>query len=318
MNLGQIEADLYEAFGVGSAPDPDTVARFRRYVNMGYREVLSMKHFLKLRRVLLTVDSIANTPFMALPASTVKIFGISDRTNDYQLEEKDLTYLRRIDPALRAQANYPWAYAMYNRASPVVRDPSAAAQLFVKSTHAEDVNTAYLESIITGGYHQSNTVTMTGVTALGFTPTTSIKVIKFYLSRPAVGTVTLTEGSGVGTELARIPVGKQFARYLLVHLYPVPTAVSTYYADIEFHVDDLTNAGDEPIFDEEFHQLLVDYAKSKEWGKREKLALKKDYYADYRRQVSEMIHWVNSPGGPDVNAMSRRHSSLGPFFEPGT
>lgn len=320
MTFGQLKSDLYGRMGFRASPDTDVVTRIGNFINETQREILRKKHFRRLRRRLVTMATVASDPFAALPQAAVRIFGITDRVNDYNLEEKDLLWIRSMDPSLRAVTANPWAYAIYDLASPVAKQPADASQIFVKSTSAGDAGTAFLDSVRTGGYYGIDSKVMTGVTAVGFTFTDSVALNKFYISAAAVGAVTLNEDSGAGTELARIPIGRTYARYSLVHLYPTPSAVLTYYVDIEVHLEDMVNANDEPIMPEEFHHLLGIGARKKEYEKREKMKLMAEMEKDQRMGESAMITWMNQKTGLPApgDGARRRYSQLGPWYPAGS
>lgn len=320
MRLTDIQADTYRRLGFNVTPPAGEIARILAYINETQREILRHKHFRRFRRRLITAASVASSPFMALPQAAVRIFGISDRTNDYLLEEKPLLWIRSTDPALRATAANPWAYAIYDLASPVARQPADASQLFALSTSAADTGqTAYLESIRTGGTFDVDSKVLNGAVGIGFTRTDTISVGKFYLSAVGVGTITLVEDSAIGTVLATIPIGRTFARYSLLHLYPTPSASSTYYVDIEVHVEDMANANDEPILPEEFHHLLGLGARAKEYEKREKLTLVRQLQDEMRNEVSKLKTWVNQQSGlQSPGTGQRRYSQLGPWYPDGT
>lgn len=319
MNLGELETLSYDRLGIEAIPDTFTIRRLRSFANETHREILRIKHFRRFRRRLLTVASTSGSPFMALPTAAVRVFGFQDRTNDTWLTEKDLSYIRQMDPGLRATAANPWLFAPFDLASPVAVQPSDASEIFVKSTSASDTNTAYIEGVRTGGYPTVLAVAMTGVTAKSFSAAQNdiVAINKFYLSQPAVGTVTLNEDSGAGTTLATIPIGRVFGRYSVVHLYPTPSASVMYYADAEVHVEDMVNITDEPLLPEEFHHLIATGIRMREYEKREKWDAYAQVQAEMVNGIAKMKTWINQRAG-SLSETPARHSMLGPWFEPGT
>lgn len=320
MRLTDMLTDLASRMGFDATLDTVAIARFTRFINETNREIFRRKHFRVYRRKLLTCASTASSPFMALPQAAVRVFGIQDRTNDMWLTEKDLAYIRQMDPGLRAVTANPWIVAPYDASSPVAVQPSDASQLFVKSTAAGDTQNAYLEGIRTGGYVTViGPIVLTGTTAksLSTTLTDIIQVTKFYLSSAAIGAVSLYEDSGSGTVLATIPIGETFARYRMVHLYPTPSAAVTYYVDSEVRIEDFINANDEPLIPEEFHGLYSIGARKKEYEKREKWSSVAAMDAEFTREINKMITWTNQKMG-SLSATPARHSMLGPWFADGT
>lgn len=320
MRLVDLENDLYRRLG-GSATNDKT--RFDSFINETQREILRMKHFQIFRRKIVTISSIANVPFVAIPRGAVRLLSMLDRTNDYYLEEKSMQWLRSIDPSLRATAANPWAYVIYDMASPVMRQPaSAGIPTFVSSSAGDTTQTVFMEGMRTPttvfGPYSADSKTVNGVTPVSFSFSME-SISKFYLSATCTGHITMSDASA--NVLSVIPAGQTFARYTLMHLYPVPTTAQTYYCDIETHVEDMSNANDEPLIPEDFHHLLSIGARIKEYEKREKWKERSILIAtEWDPEIRKMKTWVNRQTGivnPYGDAR-RRYSQLGPWFEAGT
>lgn len=320
MNYTQILQELYRRTGYSTTPAVEITARLSSFVAITQRQILTAKGLEKLRDDTITFASVANQAVYALPPAVAKIQHIQDRLNFRHLAEMSLTWLRTVDPGLMSVGGPSDVYVPRGY-QPVSVQPSNASEIFVKSTAAGDVFMAYLEGIRTGGYPVSLSKQMTGVTAvsLGSTFTDILEVTKFYLSQAAIGTVTLLEDSGVGTELARIPIGQTFGRYLAIQLWPTPTSAITYHVDYTRVIPDFVNGTDEPLVPEDFHWLLVEGALIKEWGKKDDTRTR-DARADFRTGVNDLRAWVNS--NQDTTASLRRvpraYSQLGPSYPSGS
>lgn len=324
MNLGEIEQTIYERFGFGPTPDSSVVRRMRNYVNQTQREVLGMRGFGKLRRGILTTASLANSPFMVLPQASVKIIAIADRTTQRCLQECSIQDIRFRDPGLTQVVSNPDSYAIINYAAAVARDPSAASSIFVISDSSNDGQgvTVSIEGVITGGYPQRASVALNGITGvdLNSSITNWIHISKFYISSAARGNVTLREGSGAGTELARIAPGRAYARYTQVHLVGTPSAAVTYYCDVELRVDNMVHTNDEPLLPEEFHDILEIGAFKKEYMKREKPSLWKIEDNNWTRRIGDLRAFLSRTSGTALgpNRKGQGRSQLGPNFPSGT
>jgi hypothetical protein len=269
MNLAEIQAQVYDDLGYKSTPDALVVRRLLRYANDSQRSLVAMRGLARLRRSILTFASVVNSPFAVMPQAAVRIAGISERTSQRYLTEISIQQLRAIDPGLTNLDSNPSSYVVINMTAANAKELSAAAQIYVVSDNAGDVGTAYLQGVTTGGYARVSQVIMTGVTPAAFSPTDWIDITKFYLSVVAVGNVSITQGLA-GTELSRIPVGRQLARYTKIQLYGTPSQALTYYADIDRHIEDFANAGDEPYLPEDYHWLIPTGIRQREYRKREK------------------------------------------------
>lgn len=270
MNITLIQSQVYDDLGYTQTPPTEVVRRLLRYGNEAQRELVTMRGLARLRRAVLTFPSIANNPFAVLPQAAVRIAGITERTSQRYLREKTIQQLRALDPGLTNLDSNPWAYVVINMTAAVAVDPSAAAAIFIKSDNAGDVGTAYIQGTTSGGYPRIASVAMTGVTAVAFPGTDWIDITKIYLSAAALGTITVNQTSGVGTELARITIGRQITRYTRIQLYGTPTQALTYYADVDRHIEDFVNGGDEPYLPEDYHWLIPVGIRLREYRKREK------------------------------------------------
>ena len=270
MTIAEIQAQVYDDLGYTQTPDAAVIRRLLRYANDAQRELVTMRGLARLRRGILTFASVANSPFAVLPQASVRIAGITERTSQRYLKERSIQQLRAMDPGLTNVDSNPWAYVIINMIAALAVELSTADDIWVKSDSASDVGTAYIQGTRTGGYSRAASVTMTGVTAVALPLTDWIDVSKLYLSTPAVGTITFHQSTGSGTEIARIPIGKQIARYTKIQLYGTPSQSLTYYADIDRHIEDFVNGGDEPYLPEDYHWLIPVGIRMREYRKREK------------------------------------------------
>lgn len=312
-------AALYQELGYASSPASEITTRFTRRLNDAHRRVLTKPGMERLRDgPPITFASVADRAEYGLPPSIARIKGIHERSNMRTLLYRPLSELRAVDPGLTSSGTPDFWTPLGLQA--VALQPSDASEIFVKSTSASDTNTAYIEGIRTGGYPRSLSVSMTGTTAvsLGSAIADVIAVTKFYLSAAAVGTVTLHEDSGAGTELARIPIGQLFSRYQGVQLWPTPSAVATFYVDATRVIPDLANGTDEPLLPEDFHQMLVDDVLAREFLKKDQLERRRAAQQDYAEREAALRNWVLYP--PDFDATpdaTEAGSNLGGWYPSG-
>lgn len=319
MYLYELESELYQHFNFDTNPPPEVVNRFRGYINTTYKEMLGKKGMSKVRRKTLPFPSVANSPYTVLPQSASRIISIQDRTNMINLGLLDQQDFRRSDPGQVYTTSTPYKYAVANMAAAVAREPSDASELFVKSTSAADgvgVDVR-LAGIITGGYQRTTHGPMNGTTAttVDAAITSWIQITKFSLNQLAKGTVTLHEDSGAGTELARITIGRASARYTQIQLYPTPSAVVTYYADVDIHVDGLFDPMDEPVFDEDYHWVLSSGAMMREYSRKRDHVAYAEEKARFKEGVSN-LQLFHQRKAADSNRQG--YSQLGPYYQRGT
>jgi hypothetical protein len=321
MNLLQLQQRLARRRGANaSSLNTATADRYKDSLNEAHKSLLRKPGRESLRYGVVTFASVADQRQYALPAQGVaRINRIMETTNDRKLDYQTPAWLDTVAP--HPQAGTPWAW-IPRGLTEVHTQPSDASAVFVDSTAAGDTGTAYVEGITQGGYYQSKSVVMTGLTAVNVSAAVSdwIVITKFYLSVPAVGIVTLHEDASGGTELSRIAIGDVRAQFQQFQLYNTPSGVITYYADVLRAVPDMTNNTDEPLLPDDFHDLLLDKAELKELRKQDDPNRFVLLTADVKRAEAELDSFITSHpdwrptwGGPAVE-----FSSLGPWYPAGS
>lgn len=309
MNLTTLLLECYRRSATSSAPPADVVTRFTGFLNTTHRQMLGLPGFESLRDDTITFASVSGQLYYGLPPVVTRIEAITDRTTMLRLRAMSLDDLRAGDPGLVTSG--PSDSYILRGLQQVAQQPSVASELFVKSTSAADTTqTATIEGVRTGGSFKTLTVTLTGTTAKTFSATFNdfVEVTKFYLSAAGAGTITLTQTSGAGTELARLQIGETYARYLQLQLYPTPTSAITYFVDYVRTMPEMVNGTDEPLVPDDFHWVLVEGALLKEWTKRDD-DRRVDAKREYERGLSALRYWVNCPADflPSRGSMRSRN-----------
>lgn len=329
MNLNAIELDLYRRLGYSATPAGAITTRLRAFINETQQEILSEPGMEVLLWDTITMASASGTPDYALPPVVAKIRQIRETTNDRILYPMSLAEYRLRYPDPTQTTGTPTHYVDLGFDAVSV-EPSNASELFVLSTSASDDNakTAFIEGYITGGHFRSASVALNGVTAASFgaTITSWIQVTKFFIALTASGTttaagvITLLEDSGLGTELARIPIGGAYSRYRRIALVPCPSAAITYSIDLERDVTDMAQATDEPVLPPRFHRLVGVGARMREYEKEDQSRYKAAQL-EYMNGLRKLKHYVygQTVGMPNLRGpQSRRPSQLGGWFPSGT
>jgi hypothetical protein len=314
MTFSEIQKDLYRRLGYDATPATAVTTRLNAFINESHHDLMSMPGMERMRDDTISVASVASREYIALPQAVDRIIAVTDRTNSLSLRSISKRRVREINP--NQLTGTPHAFAVLGTRGVAVQ-PSNASDIFVDSTSASDTNTAYLEGVRTGGYRDTTSVTMTGVTAIGFdTPdhTDWTQIDKFYVDTAAVGTVTLHEDASGGTELARIPIGATYARYLHMLLEPVPSAVVTYHIDYVRQIEEMSIANDEPLLPRDFHRMLVTGARMKEYERREDMNRYKLAQIEFLEGVRKLKYWLASSGVQELVNRRAEHSNLEPGF----
>lgn len=317
MEFSAILADIYADIGYQSSPASAEIARIKRYVNQGLRNILAEPGMARLldSDSPFTVASVADQARYVVPEAVAQIRGMSERTNDRTLSAMSLSEYRRAAPDPTAVSGTPTHYVPFGRTAVAVQ-PSDASLLFVDSTSASDTGTAYIEYLIAGGYRRTASVSMTGTTAVSFGASLGAVTIEdFYLSANAVGTVTLHEDADGGTELARITIGQKRPRYYGFYLWPTPSAAVDYLVDYRREVTELVNDTDEPPLPTDFHHILSAFARMRHYEKQDD-----GRYQTAKEQFDKLLSrlkYATQTGSDEIPVMGGRlvgHSRLGAWF----
>jgi hypothetical protein len=328
MDLNALEQDCYRRLGFNTGtPDTATQGRIRAYLNEAQQEILSEPGMESLTNDSITFASVASTPEYSLPPAVARVKTIYDTTNLITLTPAGQPWYRSAYPSPTAVAGIPDRWVDLGT-SAVAKQPSNASELFVVSDAAADgaTKTARIEGYITGGYFRSAAAVLNGVTAVSFgaSITTWIEVTKFYViltaggETSAAGNLTLLEDSGIGTELARIHISQDYARYRRIALAICPSSAVTYTVDFERDIPDMSQAGDEPVIPPRFHRLLATGARMKEYEKQDDQARYLGARAEWVYGLKKLKYFVYSQavGSPNLRGSSqaRRPSRLGGWF----
>jgi hypothetical protein len=318
MTRADLERAVYQECGHSDAPDTRIVTRIRRLLTEGVHAVLGEPGLAHLADsdTPSVVASVASQARYVVPESIAAIRHISDRTNDRTLVPMSLAAYRALDPDAASTTGTPTHYVPIGRVGVAVQ-PTDASDIFVDSTSGSDTNTAYLEGFITGGYQRRTAITMTGTTAISLGITSFLELNDFYLSHPAVGTVTLHEDANGGTELARITIGETRPNYYGFYLWPTPAAVVSYYIDARRDVAPMTANTSEPPWPEDFHHLLVAYAAWREWTFKGDTDRGRDALQRYQVTLSRLKYFTQAQTDELPVMGGRRtvgHSRLGGYY----
>src|SRR5437899_10785194 len=111
MNLSAILSDAYRRLRYQPAPPATTTTRLTAMANETHRDVLSMPGLTKLRDDVIPVTLSANAR-QGLPPIIGRIHAITDRTNNYKLEQVPLAELRLDDPSQAFTGGFALRYAV--------------------------------------------------------------------------------------------------------------------------------------------------------------------------------------------------------------
>lgn len=313
MTLSELQATLYARLGFSAATvDAVVIARLLSYMNETQRSILSRKGMTRLRRAILPFSSVAGSPYAVLPRAAVQVFSIRDAANRLLVGPISLADVRYEDPGLAFSSSVPYGWTLINLAAAAQIEPVSSSSLFVFSSNAADGATkkVFIEGVDYLGLYRSDSAILNGVTPVSLSALYVI-LTKCYLAlaaggaTTAAGEVTITQGSG-GSVVTVITTGSSSVRFTKIQLYPTPSAALTYSADVELHIQPMTQATDEPYLPEDFHDLLIIGSLMKEYSRREKPVQYAEELAQWKIRISELRSFVGSFSGEGRRADVRR------------
>ena len=320
MNLTQIENTCYRRLRFTAQPPAPIATRIREEINEVHSDICSRPDLQKLRDDTIAITATANKARTGLPPTVARVNGITDRTNNYRLQEVTLEDLRRFDPAQANTTSYPQFYAVVGN-QPVQIQPAAATGLWaVSSSTADTTQKIYVETILTGGYPNAvlqNVTVLTGQTRVQIgARTDNIEVTRLYVDMPCAGFISLYDASTSGNELARLPIGETWSRYLAVEWWPIQTADVTEYADIQRTIYDLVNGTDEPLFPPDFHEVIIQGVLEREYFLASDMQRSLLAKSNYDKGVADIIGWVMNDGGrvASLRPYGGQWNRLGPTY----
>jgi hypothetical protein len=237
--------------------------RIEGFVNQWLRRLLTDPRFDRLRKGSISFASVANIQRVGLPPVIQRVNRIYETTNNNRLFEQSLDWLRQRPQQGVATTGVPQYYIPIGL-SPVTRVPAATGTgLWAASSSAADTTQKVsVSGVRVNGYKfEPLLTTLNGLTRVaigaGAARTDYIDVLTWGIDNTAAGDISLYDAAAAGNVLSVIPIGNLAVRYFTVELWPVPASAITYYVECDLRIQELVRPTDEPMFTEDYHDLLT-------------------------------------------------------------
>jgi hypothetical protein len=270
-----------------------------------------------LRQGFGTFASVASQAEYALPANIARITRIRETTNDRTLAARSLDWWRAAYPDPAANTGTPDSWAPIGRRA-LYKRPSATGVWAVSSAAGDTTQgvlmTGTLSTSDPRGAASSSTTTLTGTTRVRLGGTNTFDdVLELSLNAATTGTITFYDAAASGNVLGSIPAGRRVARLYAFVLAATPSSAIDYSVDYEHAITDLSNTWDEPVFHEDYHDILLDAALMLEFEGRDdsRYAAAKGRYDERFRDLKAYI--ANHRSGLQATA-PREIAPLGPWY----
>lgn len=236
--------------------------RVERFVNQWMRRLMTDPRFDRLRKGTIPFASVANTQRVGLPPIIQRVNRIYETTNNNRLFEQSLDWLRQRPQQGVATTGVP-QYWIPIGITPITQVPAATGTGLwaVSSSAADTTQKVSLSGVRVGGYKFDPLLTpLNGLTRVaigaGAARTDYIDVLTFGIDGTAAGDISLYDAAAAGNLLGVIPIGQVAVRYFTIALWPVPASPITYYVECDLRIQSLVRPTDEPLFLEDYHDLL--------------------------------------------------------------
>lgn len=317
MTLADLLTALYGDLGYAASPDAAVTTRLTRFVNDGYQSLLRIPGYESLRFKTVALASVDAQKLYGISPGAVRILRMSDQTNNQPIFEMDLGTFRRTDPQ-ELVTGVP-THRIPMGFQPVARQPATSGVWAVSSSASDTAVTVRLVGQTSTGETAVQTATLTGTTRVQVGAlTTLVSIESWSISAAAVGAIDLYDASTSGNLLGTIQIGQTSVQYLSIRLWPTPSDAYTYAVDVETTMPQLTNATDVPVIPTDFHPMLVEYGRMREYEYRadERYSVALGMFQNNLRALTVRL-WNTPDYLPVAGTSPNTPNNLGPWYPSG-
>jgi len=236
------------------------------YVNLTLREIESpgwcfsprreKSHFWSWLKHKTSFNTVASTAEYVLERDIRHIALVRQEETPIKLTRMTDEDFYEIEPEPDSSGN-PEIYRVWE-VSGVKTKLSTADTIDVVSSSTSDANDDDLTVTVYGYVNnilQSESYTLNGTTTVSGSTTFDARDVFVSKSKDTAGTITLTENSG-STTLTTMGKEERNPIHKVLSLYPIPSSAITVYVEYYGHMRELTNDGDVPMFDSNWHYIV--------------------------------------------------------------
>lgn len=266
MNFLEMQTAAMQDLGY-SQPSTDQTTRIKRYINEGYRHLLSQPGREKMRDATITLASVANQASYAMPQECSMIYRMTQATNQQPVLGMTMDEYRMANPGLDQFSSFAYRYVPYGWA-PVFRQPGGTGLWVSSSDAADTTQRVNLGGFLTTGdlVEPVQSATLTGTTRLQIGASSQWDLItKLSLTAACAGTITVHDAAASGNIIVRLRPTFTSAQYWHIILFPTPSEAVNYTVDAQLALYDLVADTDIPLIPPDFHDMLPLYARKKDY-----------------------------------------------------
>lgn len=246
-------------------PSTEQTTRIKRWLNEGYRHIMSEPGREQLRDATITLTTEASRATYPLAQAATKVYAITQVSNSMRLGFKTLSQYRSINPGLNQNTDFSTHWVPYGWA-PVLRQPEGTGLWMVSDNAADTTQRFNVKGFYTNGDETPATqsAVLNGVTRVQIgTATTWNLIERLDLTAVAVGIVRVYDAAVGGNEIIRLQPGQTSAQYQHIILFPTPSSAIDYKLDVCLALTELVNDNDIPLLPADFHDMIPLYARKR-------------------------------------------------------
>lgn len=266
MTLGQMLTALYADLGYPQV-STDRTTRLTRWINEGYRHIMSRPGREQLRDAKITITTESERDLYAWPQAVAQVYAIWNVTNSVRLGFLTKDQYRSLNPGLNQSAGFAYAWSP-DGWGPVMRQPEGTGLWVVSTSGADEAQLVNVQGFFTNGdlTPEIQSAPLNGPVRVQIGTSNLWNIIeRLDLSAVCVGVVSIYDAAVGGNELLRLQPGQTSAQYQHFRLFPTPSAAVDYQADVCLALTELVNANDIPLLPPDFHDMLPLYARIREY-----------------------------------------------------
>jgi len=268
VTLEQLRQNCYHDLGYGSQPGSAVVQKFTDWLNEGHRRILREPSLIDLRLVTLPFSSVANIGTYGLPQALEVINAVVLISNQVRLRFRSRDWFRSVDPA-ETSTGTPDFWIPGGLQPLSLQPPVTGTGIWVASSSGSDTTqkVAFQGVRANGDVQPEVQVSLSGLARIPIQSSVSdfVQVLLWNLDGTCQGDVSLYTAASGGTQLGRIPTGSTSVQYQSVRLWPTPSSVFSFTIDGRAEISDLLNANDVPLLPPSYHDLLMAFARMREY-----------------------------------------------------
>lgn len=244
-------------------PTADQTTRITRWLNEGYRHLMSAPGREQLRDYTITLTTESNRAMYPLPQAVAKVYAGFQVTNSVRLGMMTMSAYRTVNAGLNQNGNFANWWIPYGW-SPVLRQPEGTGLWAVSDNAADTTQKFNVQGFSVNGdmTPEVQSSVLTGTTRVQIGTATDWNILeRLDLTAVGVGVIRVYDAAVAGNEIIRLQPGQTSAQYQHIILFETPSSAVDYRFDVCLQLTELSQPNDIPLLPADFHDMLPLYVR---------------------------------------------------------